>query len=284
MDTSDTRRSYRVPLELPIVVSGTDCLGAAFLEQTRTLLLSRHGAKILLTRKLVPDQELNLRCLKTGQESDVRVVGQIGGGPEGYHYGVELLDVDVDLWGVEFPPLAEADGAVGRVLLACIRCHTRELAYLDEFEVEVLEVNHYLSRQCKRCRDTTLWKQTALQEGEEAAPPAEPVAVPQPAPPPRTRNERKHVRLDLHVEVCVRAPQYGEEVVVTENVSRGGFCFKSRRHYGVGWVIEVALPYAPGGANIFAPARVVRAEERPAEGVSVHGVAYIPNQQGWTRR
>lgn len=117
-------------------------------------------------------------------------------------------------------------------------------------------------------------------------PPAAPEpVVTLPAPPPkRTRNDRKHRRLDLKADVCIRHPQYGEEVVQTVNVSRGGFRFKSKRHYREDWVIEAALPYQRGGANIFAAAKIVHAGEEPSAGVNVFGVAYIPSKQGWPGR
>ncbi len=277
MATEELRRTDRVVIELPIVVSGTDAMGEAFLEQSVTLVLGRHGAKIALSRKLVPDQEINIRCLGTARESDARVVGQIGEGPDGYYYGIELLDSEVELWDIEFPPADETAVAVGRVLLECMRCHSRELAYLNEFEAEVLEANQYLSRHCRKCADTSLWRESQLKPEEVS-----PAEVQPPAPPPprprRTRNDRKHVRLDLKVDVCIRHPQYGEEVVATENVSRGGFRFRSHRHYREGWIIEAALPYSRGAANIFTPAQIVYASELP-DATSVYGVAYIPGRK-----
>lgn len=283
MEPHAPRRSDRVVIELPIVVTGTDCMGDMFLEQSSTMVVGRHGAKIALTRKLAPDQEINIRCHATGRESDVRVVGQIGTSPEGtFYYGVALLDPDIDLWGIEFPSAEEAEGAVGRVLLECVRCHTRELVYLYEFEAEVLEANRSVSRYCRKCTDATVWREVTLPAGEEL--PAE--AVPERFAPPlkRTKNDRKHVRLDLKVNVCIRDPMYGEEVVVTENVSRGGFRFRSKKHYAEGWLIEAALPYTPGGPNIFAPARIMYTEELGTGGESVYGVAYVAAGQTWSGR
>ena len=285
MVSEGKRRSDRVILELPIVVSGTDCLGEAFLEQTRTLVLSRHGAKIPLNRKLVPDQEVSVRCHETGRESDARVVGQIGGSEEAFHYGIELLDATADLWGIEFPKLEESEAAVGRVLLECIRCRTRALTYLNEFEAEVLEVNRHLSRYCKKCTDMSLWRETQLSPGEKLPEDdkKKPVDV-EPAPTPkRTRNDRKHIRLDLKVSVCIRAPQYGEEIATTVNVSRGGFRFRSPRHYREGWLIEAALPYSQTSANIFAAARIVYTAKE-ADGLNVYGAQYVPKNENWVRR
>jgi hypothetical protein len=285
MEPHAPRRSDRVVIELPLVVTGIDCMGDMFLEESKTAVVGRHGAKILLTRKLVPDQEINIRCHATDRESDVRVVGQIGTSPQGtFYYGVALLDPGIDLWGIEFPPAEEAEGAVGRVLLECQRCHARELVYLYEFEAEVLEANQCLSRHCRKCGDTSVWRETTPQPAEELPPEAKAVPAPVPPPPKRTKNDRKHVRLDLKVNVCIRDPMYGEEVAVTENVSRGGFRFRSKKHYAEGWLIEVALPYSPGGPNIFAAARIMYAAELGTGGESAYGVAYVPAGQTWSGR
>jgi hypothetical protein len=277
MPTEEPRRSERVAVEIPIVISGIDAAGEAFLEQAVTVVLGRHGAKIALSHILAPDQEVNIRCLGSAKESDARVVGQLGQGPEGSYYGVELLDSGADFWDIEFPPVSESDAAVGRLLLGCMRCQTRELAYLNEFEAEVLEANQELWRPCRKCLDTTLWRKTHLPPSEGAS--VQLPLVAQPGGPRRTRNDRKHVRLDLKVPLCIRHPQYaGDDLVMTENISRGGFRFMSRRRYGDEWVIEVALPYSRGAANIFTPAQVVYVEELPAQGLVVYGSAYIPGR------
>jgi PilZ domain len=205
------------------------------------------------------------------------VVGQIGSQGEKHFYGVELLDAGVNLWGIDFPEPSESEMAVGRVLLECVRCHSQELAYLDEFEVEVLETNHSLSRHCRRCTDTSVWKKAVPREGAQLPPP--PLPRPREESARRTRNDRKHVRLDLKVEVCIRHPQLGQEVTTTINVSRGGFRFRSGKGYGEGWVIEAALPYSKTGANIFTPARVVYVAEDPGAKTYVYGVMYLPKMQ-----
>ena len=158
--TEKTRRSDRIELELRITVSGTDAQGQDFMEETYTTIVGRHGAKIVLSRPLVPDQELTIRCEGSGRESDAWVVGHLGEDEEGKYYSVKFLDPQVDVWGIEFPPLQESDRAVARVLLECVKCRSRELSYLDEFETEVFEANHQVLHPCKQCRDRTLWRQS----------------------------------------------------------------------------------------------------------------------------
>ncbi len=283
MDAQRTRRSDRISMELAIQVSGSDGLGQMFLQDTRTIVLSLHGAKILLKCKLVPEQEITIRCISTKKEADARVAGQIGSCPEGYFYGVEFLDPNVNLWDIEFPPLTDSEQAVARVLLECARCHLRELVYLAALEAEVFEVNHCLSRLCKRCTDVSVWKLSTGELPSEQIPlPAAP--PPPPTPPPasaRSENERKEVRVSLSLSACVRHSQYGEEIVKTENVSRGGFRFKSPKQYPAGGVVEVAVPFTRGSGNIFTPARIEHCEELSSEGLRLYGVSYIQVHKGW---
>ena len=282
METPRKRRSDRISVELPIVISGVDVLGEDFVESARTIVIARYGAKILCKRKLAPQLEFSIRCLMTSEESEARVVGQIREGPEGIYYGIELLQQEVDLWGMEFPPIEQSGTAIGRVLLECVHCRRRQLVYLNEFEAEVLERSHSVWRHCKKCADTSLWKETWLQANEEL--PQEVESFPSTAPPKRTRDDRKHVRLGLRMEAFVRDPQGWEEVVATENISRGGLRFRSKKHYAEGWMIEVALPYSRGGANIFSPAKIKHAARVPGTDETVYGVAYTPWQDSWVDR
>src|SRR5271157_1407052 len=152
METQPTRRSDRVSLQLPLQLSGTDCLGEGYIEQGHSVIVSRHGAKIVLNRKLVPEQELTLRCLATDRATDARVVGQLERGPQGYSYGIEFLDPTANPWNIDFPPLAESRKSVARVLLECVSCNSWAVSYLTEVEAEVFEANRCLSRHCKTCR------------------------------------------------------------------------------------------------------------------------------------
>jgi hypothetical protein len=285
VETPKKRRSDRISVQLPIIISGVDVLGENFAESARTVVIARYGAKILCQRKLTPQLELTIRCLMTDEDSDARIVGRVRESSEGIYYGLELLDQEVDLWGVVFPPIEESETAIGRVLLECIRCHRRELVYLNEFEAEVLERSRSLWRDCTRCAETSLWKETWLKANEELPQEVEAPAPPSPSTPPkRTRDDRRHVRVELQMEALIRDPQGWEEVVKTDNVSRGGFRFTSQRHYAQDWLLEVALPHSRGGANIFSAAKVKYASGKTAAGNAVYGVAYTAWQDAWVDR
>src|SRR5215471_15935830 len=77
MPPEGVRRSSRIPKEIAILLTGSDIEGKVFSEQTKTVLLSRHGAGIVSRYKLSAEQELILRRLDTNKETEVRLVGQI---------------------------------------------------------------------------------------------------------------------------------------------------------------------------------------------------------------
>lgn len=271
---------------MPIQVSAVDAAGQPFNEEARTLLLSRHGAAIVLKRRLASEQEIRIRRLSTGKEAAFRVVGQIGGEDESYVYGVAILDASVNLWGIEFPPLAESERAVGRLLMECLACQNREVVYMNELEVQVFQANESLSRPCNRCARSSLWRGafyevpagTALNSGEPAALP-EALSLPTEF----TAGKRRHPRLNFRLSACVRHPGFGEELVATVNVSRGGFCFFSPKAYLPGSLVEAAVPYLLVGGNVFVPARVAYVMEAPTQGLKRVGVGYAQPDQGLSK-
>jgi hypothetical protein len=276
MAMTDRRRGDRISLALKIQVTGKDRAGQVFTDKTQTQEINRHGAKIPLRRILDPGQELLIHHLGSGREAKGRVVGQVGESSEGRLYGVESQEAGANLWGIDFPPVGESRMAAGRVLLECMSCRAKEFAFLNELELEVFHTNQRLSRNCKSCSETTIWIQSPKEPQPGQARKLEMAVSESPPPPtPRTRNERMWPRLAVKVPCGIRTPLYGEDVTITENVSRGGLCFKSETFYSEGSMIEVAVPYAQGGANIFAPARVVWARELPSEKVYIHGVSYF---------
>jgi hypothetical protein len=283
MESQRVRRSDRITLELPLQVSGADAKGLGFVEDTQTEVVSRHGAKILSRHQMGRDQEIVIRCLATGKEADARIVGQVGEEPRGYYYGVGFLDPEANIWDIEFPPLTESEQAIARVLLECTRCHSRELVYLDALEAEVLEVSKSLSRPCKRCTDTGVWKLSMPESTGPQLPPTHPPTVLEDSagPPKRTQNERKEVRVRVKMTACIRHPYLGEEIVTADSASRGGFSFRSSKRYGTGSLIDVAMLYTRDGANIFIPARIEHGEELLGENLISYGVSYIPIHKGW---
>jgi hypothetical protein len=306
MSPQFVRRSSRIPKQLAILLIGSDIEGKVFSEESKTVVLSQHGAGILSSYKLAPEQEVIIRRLDTQKEADVRVVGQIGAESDTYTYGVAFLDPSIDLWGVEFPAMSESDKQAGRMLLECSRCKSREYLGEGDMESDVFAINEGLVHYCRRCGSSTLWRQpSGGAEGEpvlpeaqrhsepvpatdsidpatvnpvapqESAPAPVPESTPAPHPPEPVENRRKHRRTKVSFQACIRRAGHQDEVVACEDMSRGGLRFKSRQSYDRGSMIEVAVPYAPGETAIFVTAKIVYMQELPEEKRFRCGVAYV---------
>jgi DNA-directed RNA polymerase subunit M/transcription elongation factor TFIIS len=274
------RKTDRVTLTIQVQIFGSDVAGMAFTEDTHTIELSQHGDLIAIKRQLAPQDEILVRREKTGKEADAKVLGQVARGPEGFVSAIRFIDPDVNLWDINFVPLSESERAVGRTLLECAKCKQREVVYLEEFEVEVYEANQYIFRTCQRCRESTIWKQSLHEPKERgdavlSPPPPPPETPPAPGPGARTRNERRHTRVNCSMKACIHFPQHEDEILEVTDVSRGGFCFVTRKNLHQGGKMQVAIPYAPGAGNIFVPAKIVRVRPMLGQGITEYGAAYI---------
>jgi hypothetical protein len=284
MPPEGVRRSSRIPREIAILLVGSDMEGKMFSEQTKTVLLSRHGAGIVSQYTLSPEQELIIRRLDTNKEAEVRVVGQLGADGKSYTYGVAFLDPQMDLWGSKFPSMTDSEKVASRVWLQCSSCKARELVQQSDLESDVYLVNEGIVRSCKSCGSSTFWKRatddasgepillgTAPLEGEEKTAPVETLAAVLPDPAPaaqpaaRSENRRKHVRAKANFKACIRSYTFGDDIVTCEDISRGGLRFKSRKAYVANTEIEVAVPYSPGAHAIFVRGQIVHVVELKQE-------------------
>jgi hypothetical protein len=295
MPPEGVRRSCRISKEIGILLVGSDTEGKVFSEQTRTVLLSRHGAGIVSRYKLSAEQELILRRLDNNKETEVRVVGQIGEESEVYTYGVAFLDSTNNFWGIQFPAPSELEQKTRIVIMECSSCKTRETVEHSDLESDVYFINEGIFRFCKRCGSSTFWKRASEDAEEtpvmvelsprlssaytyidvEEEPQPEPVAVAEAKPPARQENRRKHVRTKANFKACVRSFAFGDDIVACEDISRGGLCFRSRKAYTAKFTIEVAAPYAEGVQNFFVPGEIVHVEELTEEKMFRCGVAYL---------
>jgi hypothetical protein len=140
-------------------VSGTDLRARDFVEDSFTLIVNFHGAKIRLIRQLMPDQEVRILCRQSAQEAVFRVVSRACES-RGIHsfWGVECLKPIGTIWGLDFPPLNPKDQTSARVMLYCPQCRVRELLYMDEPLLESIEELGGLVRGCLTCQKSGLWK------------------------------------------------------------------------------------------------------------------------------
>src|SRR6266705_2879302 len=254
MPPEGMRRSSRIPREIAILLVGSDMEGKMFSEQTKTVLLSQHGAGI---------------------------VSQY------------VLSAEQDLWGVKFPSMTDSEKEASRVLLQCSGCKAREVVQHSDLESDVYLVNEGIVRFCKRCGSSTIWKQATDDSSGEPVPPETPppeadeimepveagrLTPPDPAPvqqpEARPENRRKHVRTKVNFKACIRSYTFGDDIVTCEDISRGGLRFKSRKEYVANTDIEVAAPYSPGMQSIFVRGQIVHVMELKQERRFRCGVAY----------
>jgi PilZ domain-containing protein len=293
MPPEGVRRSSRIAKEIAILLVGSDMEGKMFSEQTKTVLLSRHGAGIVSQYALSAEQELILRRLDTNKEAEVRVVGNLGAQGKSYTYGVAFLNPQTDLWDIPFPSMTDSEKKASLVMLQCSGCKTREMVQQSDLESDVYRVNEAIVRACKNCGTSTYWRrpiddaaggpaglEMAAAESEEKGMPVE-IPPPAPADPgpalpaaPHVENRRKHVRTKVNFKACVRSYTFGEDVVTCEDMSRGGLCFKSRKEYTTQTEIEVAAPYSPGAHAIFVRGQIAHVEELKKERRFRCGVCY----------
>lgn len=280
MASAALRRSDRVSLTLLLEASGRDVHGQDFKDSARTLLINRTGAVIVLDRELQPESHVHLRRqapTEAHRESNVRIVGQFGRQKDGYLYGIEILDDQKDLWGIEFPTISDSSEAVARMLLECSYCRSREVAYLNDIELQGFETNRGIARHCKNCGVPSIWTQAPHEDEKKIAARtarSRKAPEPPPGPPGEEQRERQRLRLKTRLTACVRQANSDDELAVCEDISPIGMCFRSKRRYDVDTPVEVAVPYSPDAANIFLPARIVYSEEMPKAGLFRHGTEY----------
>ena len=168
------RRSGRIAKELDIVLLGTDTAGNVFSEETKTVVLSHHGAGVVSRYRFAPDELLTLRLPGSGKQAVVRLLGQIGEEPGRCVYGLAFVEPDPDFWPMEFPPPESFERASLCLALACSLCQSHQTVEQHEIEEDVYSVNGNILRHCESCGTSTPWRK--VQDAGEpalAAPPLE---------------------------------------------------------------------------------------------------------------
>jgi hypothetical protein len=99
------RRSSRLSITIPIAIKGKDSSGHEFKENTRTLVINKHGAKIATVHQLSLGAELVVENRASGQSAKGNVVwlGEKRSTKEPCEVGLQLVDAQ-NIWGIEFPP------------------------------------------------------------------------------------------------------------------------------------------------------------------------------------
>jgi hypothetical protein len=125
MGTSDTaanldahglagRRSTRLNLSIPIVISGKDTYGQPFRENSRATVMNLHGAKILTFHHLALGSDLTIenRALAVTAQARVVWLGERKFPKDLGEAGIQLAEPG-NIWGIDAPPEDWVEGACG---------------------------------------------------------------------------------------------------------------------------------------------------------------------------
>ncbi len=272
MRSDGLRQSDRVSFRMPVEASWTTGPGGGVKHIAETLLVSRNGGVLRLDQKLTAGQEILLRRMEGDQvkSARARVMAEIDQEPDGFLYAIHIMEPRADFWDIDFPAPHKADEALARLLMECGFCQRREVVYLNELELKSFEVRKCVARLCKHCDTPSIWieAQPEMKTPEHGGAQAQPVEE-------RVIPRRNRTRVKARVLACIRRRGFQEEVVVCEDLSKGGLSFRSRNEYPEGSRLEVAVPFTPGSSAIFVPIRIVFSQAIPAAGLYRHGAAYI---------
>ncbi len=259
MSESERRSTERLLLSIPIRVIAFGESDRSFSEDTHTIEVNRGGARIALKHRVAPDDTLRIINLENLREADFRVAGATRlASEEGGEWGVECLDVERNIWGIEFPaPLAWENQRAG-ALLECQGCRRQHLLILTLMEVDILDLTGTLPRLCDRCGQLSTWAYADVTRRPQDLPASEPAAPPRVDSSGRQIERRTHKRLGLKLPILVRNAQGEREIGKTENISKGGLAVCMNMKLVVGVIVTVVCPYTEGGQSIEQRAEVRR--------------------------
>jgi hypothetical protein len=99
------RRSTRLSISVPITISGQDSAGRTFKENTKTLIINKHGAKVSMVHELTLGAEVTIENRALGETSKANVVwvGDRASLKDPVEMELQLREAQ-NMWGIEFPP------------------------------------------------------------------------------------------------------------------------------------------------------------------------------------
>ncbi len=104
---TERRRTIRIALKVNVTLSGVDANGSKFVEETETVMVSKHGSSVRTSHTLALGQQVSVLARTRNRAGlfEVVWVGKPGTPNEGL-VGLEWIEAQ-RLWGVDFPPVIE---------------------------------------------------------------------------------------------------------------------------------------------------------------------------------
>jgi hypothetical protein len=138
-------------------VAETKTAADAFREKTVTASIDKYGGSISLGQSLLPGDVVLIRNLRGGLEQQFGVVGrqrEIFGARK--EYGVESLNPESQIWGVDFALPSEA--IKPKIFIHCSEGKKEGLRRVFLPEYRVLLGTGLISQHCPQCGQTTRWR------------------------------------------------------------------------------------------------------------------------------
>lgn len=235
---------YRVGIAFPLQILGSDDNGQQFSEPAVTQFIMRDGVTLCTQRRLGAGEKIRVKVMK---DTILRghVVGQTGITKSGNVYAVAIHGDPASLWGINFPELSDNDRIELTCVLGCRTCQSKSVVQLTTVEHELLTVSERVRRHCETCGQLSNWTRVPNGPNDLASSKNSGGAN-------RRRYSRVSVKLWGYIVEGGR-----EDSVPIVDMSRDGIRFRSVLKYEVDQVVQVAVAYMAGTANIFVPGRVV---------------------------
>lgn len=101
----DRRRSQRVLIVIPVLVSWTTKDGVRIKEEAHTEVISRHGTMLRVKGSMTMGADVELTRPQLHQSTKAKVVWVGKPDPDGFvRVGLELTVPSAEFWGVYLPP------------------------------------------------------------------------------------------------------------------------------------------------------------------------------------
>jgi hypothetical protein len=232
------------------------CFGGSagdFVEDTTTIMVNRDGALIALKHRVAADETLRVINLENFREADFRVVGETRlESSEFSGWGVECLEKERTLWDIDFPPPLDPGGSSAGALLECLGCGKQALLVLSLVEFDLLESAGTLQKLCDKCGQLSTWTYADVTRRPKEMPPVQAAAVAQPPVSPKVGKwngkieRRLFKRMAVKLRALVRNSKGQQEIVKTENLSKGGLALCLKMELSLGEFVTVICPYSGG--------------------------------------
>jgi hypothetical protein len=278
MGEADRRGTERVMLEIPIRVMSFASGGRGFTEDTRTVQVNQAGARIALRHRVTTGDEIRIINLANLLEADFRVVGQVRlDRGEVSEWGVECLEKDRNVWGIDFPSPLDPTSPQAGALLQCQGCKREVLQVLTLVEADILESTGAVQRLCEQCGQFSSWAHAdVIRRPQTPSPETAAAPPPSPAEPWEAKAERRaHKRVAVKLPVLVRNHAGEQAVSKSENISKGGLAVCLHLRLAVGEIVTIACPYTQGDENLLQKAEVRRRVSVTADRKWLYGLRYV---------